>query len=223
MVNFQLKYKMEEKLMTSIFLTHAHLGHYPGLLFLGKEAMNTHNIPVMAGKEMKKLLENQAPWKQLTENKNIIIEEIINNQSIKVTKKLKVIPIGVPHRNEFSETFGFWIKGAQKTVLYIPDIDSWHEWKYDIYEMAKKADICLLDGTFYSEKDLKDIARDPSEIPHPLMTETMNRLEELTKQTDIYFIHLNHSNPALNEKKKNREKIEEKGLYVAEEGMEFII
>ena len=31
-----------------IFLSHAHIGHYTGLMYLGKEAMNAHKVPVYA-------------------------------------------------------------------------------------------------------------------------------------------------------------------------------
>lgn len=223
MARVQIKHKMQGQLMASIFLTHAHLGHYPGLLFLGKEAIGANKVPVMAGTKMKKMLEEQAPWSQLTKLHNIDVQEISDGQAIQVSAHATVTPVNVPHRNEFSETFGYWIEGTKKKVLYIPDIDRWEQWDKDIYQACEEADICLLDGTFHSAKDLENIGRDYREIPHPLMTETMNRLQNLVERTDIYFIHLNHSNPVLDAENTIRNEIELKGFHIAEEGMEFSI
>lgn len=77
MVRVQMKYDLQGQLMSSIFLTHAHLGHYPGILFLGREAIGANKVPVMAGTKMKKLLEEQAPWSQLTKLHNIELQKCV--------------------------------------------------------------------------------------------------------------------------------------------------
>lgn len=218
---FQMRYGMESQLMSSIFLTHAHIGHFPGLMFLGKEAINARSLPVMAGKKMKQLLENHAPWSQLTALQNIDIHEMEEKSAIRLSSEVTITPILVPHRNEFSETFAFWIEGPSKRVLFIPDIDQWDEWDLAIHELAEKADICLLDGTFHSSDDLASINRNFRQIPHPLMIETMERLQDLTRDTEIYFIHLNHSNPVLHKNGRLRKEMEVKGFFIADEGMEF--
>ncbi len=223
MARVQMRYAMESKLMSSIFLTHAHIGHYPGLMFLGKEAINSHQLPVMAGAKMKKMLENDAPWSQLTALENIDVQEIKEGQSVTVTSEVTVTPVLVPHRNEFSETFAYWIEGPNKKVLFIPDIDRWDEWDVDIKEAAKEANICILDGTFYSSQELANIGRDFREVPHPLITETMELLGDLVEETKIYFTHLNHSNPVLKKDGTLRKEIEAKGFYIADEQMELKI
>ncbi|MFD1779372.1 MBL fold metallo-hydrolase [Fredinandcohnia salidurans] len=223
MARLQMRYGLESKLMSSIFITHAHIGHYPGLMFLGKEAINSRKLPVMAGSKMKKLLEKDAPWSQLTALENIVVQEIKDRQPVSVSSEVTVTPVTVPHRNEFSETFAFWIKGPNKKVLFIPDIDRWEEWEIDIREAVKEADICFLDGTFHSPQDLANIGRDYRQVPHPLMTETMELLQDLVGETEIYFTHLNHSNPVLYRDGALRKEIEAKGFYIADEEMEFRI
>ncbi|MUK90553.1 pyrroloquinoline quinone biosynthesis protein PqqB [Ornithinibacillus sp. L9] len=223
MVKLQMKHNLKGKIMDSVFLTHAHTGHFPGLLFLGREMINTRELPVFAGKKMKTLLETEAPWRQLTQLNNIVVNEIENGDHCSISKNVTVIPVEVPHRNEFTETFAFWIVGPNKKVLYIPDIDRWEEWSVDIYQACREADICLLDGTFYSAKDFEHIHRDYREIPHPPMTETMGRLSDLVEETEIFFTHVNHSNPAIESENKIRHIIEEKGFNIAEDGMEFEI
>ena len=56
-----------------IFLTHAHIGHYIGLMYLGKEAMNADQVPVYAMTRMKGFLIQNGPWSQLLKINNIRI------------------------------------------------------------------------------------------------------------------------------------------------------
>jgi pyrroloquinoline quinone biosynthesis protein B len=223
MTSLQRAYELEGKLMSSIFLTHAHMGHLPGLLFLGKEGMNTTRVPVYVGKKLKDMLETNAPWKLLKDHNNIALKQLTKDEAVMISDSINIIPFCVPHRNEFSETFGYWIHGPNKKVLYIPDIDRWEEWELDILKVSKLADICLLDGTFYSSKDLEHIKRDLHEVPHPLITTTMDRLQTITSETKIYFTHFNHSNPAISLTGEIRNEIEMRGFHLAEEGMEILI
>jgi len=216
-----MKYQLQEHLMNSIWLTHAHIGHYPGLMFLGREAIGAKGTPVYCGRKMKQLLEAHAPWKQLVDLNNINLIEMMQDEPRELSPIVEITPIEVPHRNEFSETFGFWIKGPSRKLLYIPDIDRWDEWNHDIYEMAKEADICLLDGTFFSIAELEQMGRNYKEIPHPVMTETIGRLQDLVEETAIYFTHFNHSNPVLDLAKPILKEVKSKGFHIAYDGMEM--
>jgi len=44
-----------------IFITHAHIGHYTGLMQFGKEVMNTKELPVYVLPRMKNFLETNGP------------------------------------------------------------------------------------------------------------------------------------------------------------------
>lgn len=221
MTTIQMKYQLQKQLMKSIWLTHAHIGHYPGLMFLGREAIGAKGTPVYCGGKMKHLLENHAPWKQLVDLENINPIEITHEETTELTPTVRITPVEVPHRNEFSETFGFWIEGPNRKLLYIPDIDRWDEWNRDIYEMAKEADICLLDGTFSSIEEIERMGRNYKEIPHPVMTETMDRLQELVGETAIYFTHFNHTNPFLDLENPFIKQVKDRGFHIAADGMEI--
>ncbi len=54
-----------------VFLTHAHIGHYTGLMYFGKEAMNADNAQVYCMDRMKSFLSNNGPWSQLVNLNNI--------------------------------------------------------------------------------------------------------------------------------------------------------
>ncbi|REC47946.1 MBL fold metallo-hydrolase [Chryseobacterium pennipullorum] len=180
-----------------IFITHAHIGHYTGLMFLGREAMNSKNVPVYAMPRLKKYVENNGPWSQLTHLKNISLQEMQNEVPLQINTHLQVTPIQVPHRDEYSETVGYLIKGPNKKALFIPDIDKWNVWKHTVTDLIKTVDYAFLDATFYDAEEVG--FRDIAEIPHPLVTESMELFKSLSPQDKkkVYFIHFNHTNALL--------------------------
>ncbi|MCB0531763.1 MAG: MBL fold metallo-hydrolase [Saprospiraceae bacterium] len=202
-----------------IFLTHAHIGHYTGLMYLGREAQGADGVPVYALPRMKTFLENNGPWSQLVSLKNISIRPIQADSAIQLASDIRVIPFTVPHRDEYSETAGYRIEVRGKTMLFIPDIDKWEKWDRDIVQEIKSADAAYLDATFYKNGEL---ARDMAEIPHPFIEESMQRFGRLTaaEKARVHFIHFNHTNPMLwdFEEIKN---VEQQGFRIAREGQVF--
>ncbi len=198
-----------------ILLSHAHIGHYSGLMYLGKEAKNASNIPVYAMPRMKSFLEKNGPWSQLVNLKNIEIKELFDKKEMTLTNRISVIPYQVPHRDEYSETIGFKIIGPNKTALFIPDIDKWEKWEMKIVEMIKEVDYAFIDGTFWDPAEVNN--RNITEIPHPLVKESMLKFSQLpsTEKNKIWFIHLNHTNPLLNLTTNEYKDLVKKGFHVA--------
>jgi len=198
-----------------IFLTHAHIGHYSGLMYLGKEAMNAHELSVFAMPKMIRFLESNGPWDQLVANKNITLKKLNHKKKAKLNKDLSVTPLLVPHRDEYSETVGYIIKGPNKTALFLPDIDKWEKWNLDIIEMIKKVDYAFLDATFFDGKEINN--RDISEIPHPFIIESMEKFRWLSSEDKgkIIFIHFNHTNPVLDKESEATKTILNKGFRIA--------
>lgn len=204
-----------EKTPDGIFITHAHMGHYAGLMFLGREAMNSKSVPVYAMPKMKNFLENNGPWSQLVSLNNIRINPLSEGKWENISPSLKVKPILVPHRDEFSETVGFIIEGPHKKLLFIPDIDKWEKWRSDIVSLIKEVDHALIDGTFYSAAEVGN--RNIAEIPHPLVQESMQLFDSLPakEKEKIIFIHFNHTNPLLNEQSEEAKLVKSKGFRIA--------
>ena len=102
--------------------------------------------------------------------------------------------------------------------MFIPDIDKWTKWDRSIADEIAKVDYAFLDGTFYSGDELP--GRDMSEIPHPFVTETIELLQNLPlkEKGKVHFIHFNHTNPLLQERKTPRV-LQENGFKVAQMGM----
>ena len=187
------------ELTDGIFLTHAHIGHYTGLMYLGKEATDAQNIPVYVMPRMGTFLSSNGPWDQLVERKNIALQQMTPNESISLSDSISVTPILVPHRDEYSETVGYRIKGPNKSALFIPDIDKWEKWDRNVIEEIKQVDYAFLDATFFSGEEINN--RDISHIPHPFVIESLEKFKELSisEKNKIVFIHFNHTNPLLDE------------------------
>ena len=202
-----------------IFITHAHIGHYSGLMQFGKEAMNSDNIPVYAMPRLDSFLQNNGPWSQLVSVHNIWLNLLHADSSVSINADLKVTPIKVPHRDEYSETVGFIIESNKKRILFIPDIDKWEKWDRNIIEEIRKVDLALLDGTFYKNGELA--GRDMREIPHPFVEESIKLFSSLpaNERSKIIFIHFNHTNPLIKKKSEEKNNLAKQGFGMAEEGM----
>ncbi len=204
------------ELPNGIFLTHAHIGHYSGLMYLGKEATNAQSVTTYVMPKMKAFLTQNGPWSQLVSNKNIELHRIENKTEVTLTTQLRVVPLQVPHRDEFSETVGYKIIGPNKIALFIPDIDKWENWKTNITSLIKTVDYAFLDASFYDGNELN--TRDISQIPHPFVVESMALFEKLPsiEKKKIYFIHFNHTNGLLNLESEPSKTVIKNGFNIAQ-------
>ncbi|MEL0095268.1 MAG: MBL fold metallo-hydrolase [Planctomycetaceae bacterium] len=207
----------KQPLVDGIFLTHAHIGHYSGLVHLGREVIGAKSVPVHVMPRMKRFLQTNGPWDQLVELENIRLLDLQADQVIHLNERIKLAPITVPHRDEYSETVGFRVIGPNNSMLFIPDIDKWEKWDLYIEALVNEVQRSYLDGTFFSEAELPN--RSISEIPHPLIEESIQKFIKMPDRVrdSIHFIHLNHTNPALRTGTSQRKRIHRAGMHVAEE------
>lgn len=203
--------------LDAIFITHAHIGHYAGLIFFGFESMSANNVPVYAMPRMTQYLNTNGPWSQLVTMNNIVLLELKDQQAVNFNN-VSITPMLVPHRDEFSETVGYQIEGPNKSALFIPDINKWEIWDHSIIEEIRKVDYALLDATFFDASELP--GRDIADIPHPFVIESMEIFEELKAddKAKVWFIHLNHTNPLLNSESAAYQQVIARGFNVAREG-----
>ncbi len=206
----------------NIFITHAHIGHYTGLMYFGREALGSKGIKVNVLPRMYDFISNNGPWSQLVKLGNISLNEINFRDNIEINAHLSVTPIQVPHRDEFSETSAFLIKGPNKTALYLPDIDKWSKWSISLIEILENVDYAFIDASFYTNDEIN---RDIDEIPHPLVIETMNLLDELPsyQKDKVHFIHMNHTNQMLDPNSDITRNVLNKGFNIARLGQKFYL
>lgn len=198
----------KQTLLDGVLLTHAHIGHYLGLAHLGREVLGAKSIRVYAMPRMREFLERNGPWDQLVRLSNIALTTLEAGGEIALNERIHVTPIVVPHRDEYSETVGYIVRGPSRSVFFLPDIDKWEKWETPLEAVLERVDVAYLDGTFFTAAELP--GRDLREIPHPLITETMTRLANSPLKSRVRFIHLNQSNPLLRE--------ERPGFVVARDG-----
>ncbi len=207
--------------LDGIFLTHAHIGHYSGLLLLGHEAAGARQVVVYAMPRMDEFLSSNGPWDQLIRYRNIQLQALQDNQPVELARNLQVTPFTVPHRQEYSEVVGFRIQGPGRSVIYLPDIDSWEAWDKQgtrIETVLAENDLAFIDATFYDDGELP--GRDMRGFPHPLVSHSMQRLAGLAAQhkAKVHFIHLNHTNPLHVPGSVAAQTVKDKGFRVAREG-----
>ncbi len=207
-----------ESLVDGILLTHAHMGHYTGLMHLGPEAAAARGVRVYAMPRLRRFLEANSPWDALFGEGHLELCPLADGRIVELGAGLSAVPFLVQHRDEVSETVGFRIHGPEGSVSYIPDVDTIDGWSRSLQAELASSDAVLFDGTFYSASELP--GRDLSQIPHPLITDTMARLTALPRSVrgKLRFTHLNHSNPLLRPGSPEAEEVIAAGFRIAAEG-----
>ncbi len=205
-----------------ILLTHAHIGHYLGLAQLGREALGARAVPVYGTRRMVEYLTANGPWSLIVSAGHIRPIAIEPGKPLELAAGLRAEAFLAPHRDEFTDTVGYFVIGPRRTVLYLPDIDRWEPLSPSIETLAERADVLLLDGSFWDPAaELK--ARDPRQVPHPPVPETMRRLATRASSKIIRFIHLNHTNPLWDQEGAEGRELARAGMGVARDGDRFEI
>jgi pyrroloquinoline quinone biosynthesis protein B len=207
---------------STIFVTHAHMGHYTGLLQLGREARNANGVSVFGHPTFIDFIATNQPWKQLVTLRNIIPVPMKSGQVVEIGQ-VTIQALQVPHRDEISATYAYLIKGPSKTALFLPDIDKWEKWTLSIDSLVKKVDFAFLDATFFSSAELP--GRNMSEIPHPLVEETLERSKNWSSETrqKIILTHFNHTNQLLQDESLISRTILSLGLRISRVGDRFVL
>ena len=212
--------------LDAVFLTHAHIGHYAGLMMFGHEAAGAENVPVYAMPRMADYLSTNGPWSQLVKYYNVTIAIMTPGEAEEFADGISITPFLVPHRQEFSEVVGYTIASPDKSALFIPDIDSWEEWDDEgtrIEEIIANVDVAYLDASFFADGEIP--GRDMSGFPHPFVSHSMARFADLpaAEKSKVRFIHMNHTNPLHNPDAPERAIVNLNGFNIAEEGEEICL
>lgn len=76
--------------------------------------------------------------------------------------------------------------------------------------------MAFLDACFYDATELP--GRDMSQVPHPLVTDTLQRLQGVAAGTEVVLVHMNHTNPVWREDSEQRAAVLKAGLHVGQQG-----
>jgi pyrroloquinoline quinone biosynthesis protein B len=210
----------------TVSITHLHLGHVEGIGQLGKPVMGLREVDVYLSPKNKGVFDNRSDIVLMEDEGNIRTHSKNFYHPFEPKDgcgfSLQFIPI--PHRSELGDNAAIIIKAEGKSILFMPDQDSWGETldyhsKENIRDFLKMFDIdeALIDGTFWSMDELP--RRDISKIPHPTIQETIQLLGSKREgDPEISFLHLNHSNPVNDLGSEQRKVVEENGWKISEIG-----
>ncbi|MEZ4235507.1 MAG: MBL fold metallo-hydrolase [Myxococcota bacterium] len=204
--------------LDGILLTHAHMGHYTGLLHLGPEAWAPERVPVHAMPGMAAFLRQHAPWSAIVAEGHAELVPLGADVPVDLGDGVTATPILVPHRGPWSETVAFRIAGPRGAALYLPDLDRWEDWDVDVPALLATVDRAWVDGSFFGAGEVG--WRDAAQICHPLVEDTLRRFAGLPDalRARISFLHLNHTNPLLDPASEATRRVRDAGYAIAAEG-----
>lgn len=205
-------------LFDGIFLTHAHMGHYTGLIHLGRESYATERTPVYGSQRLVQFLGRNGPWELLARAGHIELRVLAPGEPFALADDISITALPVPHRPEYSDTYAYLVRGPRRALLYVPDIDKWELWDRPLENLLSEVDTALLDGTFFADGEVP--GRAMADIPHPFIVESLARLAALpaAERAKVRFTHLNHTNPATDPESEAAAWIRAAGMDVAREG-----
>lgn len=209
--DFRLQWWRFEGLPDAVALTHGHVGHYAGLVHLGREAANAVRLPCFVTDSTARYLSTNAPWDQLVWNGNLDFRAGLRHRWN--GHAIELIP--VPHRGEVTDTVAVSVDGH---LLYLPDLDDWSAWPA-ARRVIERHRVALVDGTFWSPDEIP--GRSTDDIPHPAVPDTMARLAGMA--TRVVFTHINHTNPLCDPTSPETEKVLAAGFEVAHDGLTIVV
>jgi pyrroloquinoline quinone biosynthesis protein B len=111
-----------------------------------------------------------------------------------------------------------------RTVVYAPGLGSMEE---AVWRAMQAAACVLVDGTFWSDDEMPALglsakrARDIGHLPQSGPGGMLEWLDRLPAGTRRILIHVNNTNPILDEDSAQRAELERRGIEVARDGMEI--
>jgi pyrroloquinoline quinone biosynthesis protein B len=128
------------------------------------------------------------------------------------------------HRPAEDDTIGlvFVDKASGQRCFYAPGLGDWTD---RVAREAERADCVLIDGTLWNDQELADrgaVQKTGREMGHLAQSGTGGMLEHLAALPGRkILIHINNTNPVLDEDSPERARLAEAGIEVAYDGMEI--
>ncbi len=213
----------------NVFLTHAHFGHVDGLGLFGRETMNAKNVGLYISSEMEHLVDRTPQWSLMVDQGVFAPSVFHDGDVIQLSSSLTIQPLKVPHRDELSDMHAFILRGPNRSLLFLPDHDTWeetltrhHASTIRSWLASLKVDIALVDGTFWSSDELA--GRNQDKVPHPPVSQTLEMLGSRAEgDPALHFIHLNHTNPLYDPNSEASAELTRSGWGVAAQGQRFTL
>ena len=115
-------------------------------------------------------------------------------------------------------------EASARTVVYAPGVGAVHE---ELWRAMQAAACVLIDGTFWSDDEMVALkvsrkhARDLGHLPQSGAGGMLEWLERLPRDRRRMLIHVNNTNPILDEDSPQRGELARRGIEVATDGLEI--
>ena len=227
--------------IAGVFLTSADVDSVAGLLSL-REFQPLHIYAtksvrriVLEENRIFRVLERANPpvrWHDLAINTWFPLGT--NASSGETSVRYRMVPLGNTFPDYVSEDLrrllppeeavaGLVLANGNKQMFYAPALPGRsNEWK----EWAESSDVCLLDGTFWDDTELISTgvgSKTAREIGHLPLSGAGGLLQEFHSQNRVrkILIHINNTNPILDEESPEHREVRDAGWEIAYDGMEF--
>lgn len=194
-----------------VLLTHADVGHYPGLIQFRPEVGPVRGLNVHCSRQMSAFLAGNEPWKYMVDKRIIELRPFEFERSVPLDDLVSFEAIPVPHQKH-TDAVGFKVRGPRKTLFFLPDIDYWED---RFRAIVGSADYSFIDGTYVEKR--------AGSKRHPPISEAMEFFKEVVERTEasVSFIHFNHDNPIYGDDGKLERSVEKEGFHIAHQGDEI--
>ena len=195
----------------TVLLTNADLDHALGLLLLRQR--DSEQI-VYVSPEARKRLNWMDP----------LLNQFSGVEWLEPPDKFEALTSGIEFRRidlGASVAYEFRDVPNNKTAVIAPSVAKIND---AILAAMRQADITLFDGTFWSENELQNFrpnARTSSQMGHVPNQESLPLLEGCPGRR--IYTHINNTNPILQPGSPERRNVEDAGMEIGTDGMEFEI
>lgn len=223
----------------SIVLLDAQIDHTTGLLMLREHSKPLTlfcTAPVKedlsTGNPLFNVLDHycKVDWREISMNATDLTIDGAANVSFQPLPLTSNAPPYSPHRDQpvAGDTLGMLMtdKSSEKSLFYAPGLG---EMEPHVWEAMQKADVVLVDGTMWTDDEMiergasKKTARSMGHLPQSGKGGMIEWLDKLPSSTRKVLIHINNTNPILDENSKERAILTKHGIEVAMDNLEIEI
>lgn len=225
--------------IASVVLMDAQIDHTTGLLMLreNKQPLNLFcTQPVRedlsVGNPLFKVLSHYCDinWQQIMMDTEEFDIEGAADVAFKPLSLTSNAPPYSPHRDQpvAGDTLGMHMrdKKSGKTLFYAPGLGMMED---HVWQAMQTSDVVLVDGTMWTDDEMisrgasQKTARSMGHLPQSGAGGMIEWLDKLPATTRKVLIHINNTNPILDEDSPERQELTKHGIEVAMDGLEIEI
>ena len=147
-----------------IFLTHGHIGHYTGLMFLGKEVLAADGVPVFGTRRMADFLTANGPWSLLVADGHIALTIVTPDEPVDLGDGLRSPRSRFPTGTSSPTPSATASTARARPRSSSPTSTAGTAGTGNIRAVVDDVDLAFLDGTFSSADEIAGrlVRRDPA-------------------------------------------------------------